>query len=141
MKVHEDWFTPKSLVDSLGRFDLDPSSDEPRPWPTAIIHFTKADDGLAKEWFGRVWMNPPHDKTTPLWVEKFKAHGKGISLLFYQPPMPQGAIVYVLKDRLAFHRENGKQWHKEQCQCCLITFDEAEREEIDQSGLVGYYAE
>ena len=56
----DEWLTPPELIRALGEFDLDPCAPINRPWPTAGGHFTREDDGLTKEWFGRVWLNPPY---------------------------------------------------------------------------------
>lgn len=60
-----EWFTPAEYVelarDVLGSIDLDPaSSDRAQEVIRAARYFTKADDGLAQEWHGRVWLNPPY---------------------------------------------------------------------------------
>jgi hypothetical protein len=49
------WLTPPYIIESLGGFDLDPCSPIDRPWPTAKSHYTIIDDGLTKDWSGRVW--------------------------------------------------------------------------------------
>jgi phage N-6-adenine-methyltransferase len=33
-------------------------------------YFTRADDGLAQEWTGRVWMNPPYGHALNAWMRK-----------------------------------------------------------------------
>lgn len=33
-------------------------------------YFTKADDGLAQVWSGRVWMNPPYGREIGAWMAK-----------------------------------------------------------------------
>ena len=79
-----DWYTPSWIFESLGiTFDLDPCQPENKiPWIPAKKHFHQAEDGLSKEWFGNVWMNPPYGKYTKDWLEKLNAHGEGIALVF-----------------------------------------------------------
>ena len=60
-----EWFTPAQYIEAarlvLGRLDLDPASS-PLAQPTvrAEEFFSKQDDGLAKQWRGNVWLNPPY---------------------------------------------------------------------------------
>jgi phage N-6-adenine-methyltransferase len=59
-----EWYTPDEYLDAardvLGEIDLDPaSSDVAQEKIRAGDYFTKEDDGLSKEWHGRVWLNPP----------------------------------------------------------------------------------
>lgn len=65
------WATPREIVDTLeqefGRFDLDPCCH--RSTAKARRFYTAADDGLAKPWRGRVFLNPPYSKPGP-WLEK-----------------------------------------------------------------------
>jgi hypothetical protein len=48
----DEWLTPKSIIDALGEFDLDPCSPVVRPWNTAKKHLTIEDDGLLTDWGG-----------------------------------------------------------------------------------------
>ena len=77
----DERFTPRWLFDALGEtFDLDPAS--PIGLDTfvpAIARFTREDDGLAQDWNGFVWLNPPFSNST-VWADKFIAHGCGIFL-------------------------------------------------------------
>jgi hypothetical protein len=43
-----DWLTPRYILDSLGKFDLDPCAALDQPWATAKRHLTVKDDGLKK---------------------------------------------------------------------------------------------
>lgn len=62
---------------ALGRIDLDPCADAPRSVP-AQRHFTRKEDGLARPWAGRVYMNPPYGEGIGAWVEKLvAAHAAG----------------------------------------------------------------
>jgi hypothetical protein len=58
-----EWYTPAYIVEGviavMGAIDCDPCSN-PAPYNVpATVHYTKADDGLAQTWEGRVFMNPP----------------------------------------------------------------------------------
>ncbi len=65
-----DWLTPPELLATLGEFDLDPCASEYQPWRTARQQFTIRDDGLTREWAGRVWCNPPYGPHAALWLER-----------------------------------------------------------------------
>ena len=66
-KSHE-WYTPIEIItrvhDLWGSIDLDPMScDEAQKTVQADIYYTKDNDGLAKTWSGRVFLNPPWSGT------------------------------------------------------------------------------
>lgn len=63
-----EWLTPPELVKSLGDFDLDPCTPVNPPFVHAKENFNINDDGLTKEWFGRVYMNPPYGKGMERWI-------------------------------------------------------------------------
>lgn len=81
-KTTTTWLTPPDIIKSLGEFDLDPCTPDYMPWQTAKKRFIKADNGLAQNWEGRVWLNPPYGKDMGLWLKKMAEHNNGISLLF-----------------------------------------------------------
>lgn len=71
-----EWYTPQhiraAVVEALGgRVDLDPCADPGRTFPAAQ-HFTKEDNGLAKQWIGRVYMNPPYGREIVSWTTKLR---------------------------------------------------------------------
>lgn len=79
-----EWYTPSWVFEELDTvFDLDPASphDMESAVP-AIRKLTIFDDGLKSEWSGKVWLNPPYGKETPLWVNRMIAHNDGILLVF-----------------------------------------------------------
>lgn len=72
-------YTPAEYIEKarevLGAIDLDPATSE-RAQKTvqAAQYFTAKDDGLSREWHGRVWLNPPyHRELAPHFIAKLIA--------------------------------------------------------------------
>jgi len=68
-----EWYTPEVCLDAvravLGTIDLDPaSSDIAQKRVKATAHFTREDDGLAQNWHGNVFLNPPY---APPFISQF----------------------------------------------------------------------
>jgi len=111
----DEWLTPPEIIESLGKFDLDPCSPIDRPWATADIHYTIEDDGLNKNWNGRVWLNPPYGPQTGKWLDKLSKHGNGVALIFartetamfHEYVWSKASAVLFLKGRLYFHYVDG----------------------------------
>lgn len=78
----DDYYTPPFIFEGLGlTFDMDVCSPpNGSPWIPAKRFLSVIDDGLATDWVGRVWMNPPYSLPTP-WVEKWLDHKNGICLV------------------------------------------------------------
>jgi hypothetical protein len=77
-KPNDTTLTPLSLIAKLGEFDLDPCAY--REHRTAKRLVVWPEDGLAAEWSGRVWLNPPYSSPEP-WMRKLRSHGNGIALV------------------------------------------------------------
>lgn len=63
-----EWYTPAQYIaavrETLGGIDLDPASNEQaNATVQAAQFFTLEDDGLARDWVGRFFVNPPYGKT------------------------------------------------------------------------------
>ena len=61
----DEWYTPPQYIESarsvMGSIDLDPASNDfANETVKAGAYYTEADNGLEKEWFGNVWLNPPY---------------------------------------------------------------------------------
>lgn len=77
-----DWLTPPEILSALGTFDMDPCASQFQPWRTATTQFTIEDDGLARDWVGRVWCNPPYGPHAEKFLKRMADHDNGILLIF-----------------------------------------------------------
>lgn len=71
----DEWNTPQEILRRvlavMGEIDLDPcSNSEESPNVPAALHYTEDMDGLAREWNGRVYMNPPYGDVIGDWAKK-----------------------------------------------------------------------
>lgn len=117
----EEWLTPPSVIDALGgwqSFDLDPCTPIAQPYPTAKTRFTALENGLTKEWFGRVWLNPPYStRKIPKWLARLTVHNCGIALIFartetdtfFRYVWKRASALLFLRGRLHFHFPDGRQ--------------------------------
>ena len=60
-----EWYTPDLILEiaraTLGRIDLDPASSHAAQERVRAVRYDDvATDGLARQWHGRVWLNPPY---------------------------------------------------------------------------------
>ena len=109
---NDEWYTPAWVFEALGvRFDLDPCSPGVPPSNVpAEKYLTMADNGLAADWFGNVWVNPPFTSKR-MWYEKLIEHGSGIALMpnrtethDLQTYMQAASALLFLKGRIYFER-------------------------------------
>jgi hypothetical protein len=140
------WLTPPEIIRSLGEFDLDPCSSINRPWDTAKIHYTINDDGLSKDWFGDVWLNPPYGSAISAWMEKMSIHGSGVALVFARTETaffhrfiwPFATSILFLDGRLYFHDELGiRAKANSGAPSVLIAYGLQNTERILRSGIKG----
>jgi len=111
----DDWITPPAIVEALGEFDLDPCASVTQPFVFARTLYTVKEDGLSKEWCGRVWCNPPYGAKTHVWIERLAKHGNGVALIFarvetqlWQDIIFPTASGYLFpRGRIAFYRPDG----------------------------------
>jgi len=107
------WLTPPHIIEALGPFDLDPCGHP--GWATAERLICLPDDGLAVEWSGRVWLNPPYGSEAWTWLDRLHEHGRGTALIFARTETEgfvrcvwgRATAVLFLHGRLHFHYPDG----------------------------------
>lgn len=114
------WITPPPILDALGgweSFDLDPCAAVSQPWRSAQRMNTERDaDGLAIDWDGRVWLNPPYTTgAIGAWLQRLAEHDHGTALIFartdtdafHRHISERASGLLFLRGRLHFHRIDG----------------------------------
>ena len=145
------WLTPPFILNALGDFDLDPCAcSEPRPWPTANYHYTAEDDGLSRDWYGRVYLNPPYGPPTIIgpWLRRMVEHDCGTALifartetaLFFETVWNAASAVLFLEGRLFFHYPDGRAADNNGgAPSCLVAYGPSDREVLRDCGLRGKF--
>jgi len=142
----DEWLTPPEIIHSLGTFDLDPCSPINRPWDTAKTHFTIDDNGLLRDWFGRVWLNPPYGRMMPPWLDKLALHGNGIAFVFgrtdinafHNHVFPFADSIFFVKGRISFHHVSGQRADSNSgAASVLIAYGQQNSEALDGVALPG----
>jgi phage N-6-adenine-methyltransferase len=113
------WVTPQDFFDRLNaefHFSVDvcANSDNAK----CSTYFTAEDDGLAQEWVGTCWMNPPYGRGIAAWLRKaYESSRHGATVVCLVPARTdtawwhdfamRGEIRYV-RGRLKFggHKNN-----------------------------------
>ena len=142
-----EWLTPPELVRMLGKFDLDPCTPQNPPFLHAKCNYNIEDDGLKKEWFGRVYMNPPYGKGMDKWIEKLKKHGNGIALIFARTETRcyfdhiwdyADAILFV-KGRIRFYNVDGEQKGTPGAPSVFVAYGKENAIALERSGIIGKF--
>ncbi len=126
-----EWYTPGWVFNVIGLdFDLDPAS--PHDMKSAVpakTKYTVFDDGLKKEWFGRVWLNPPYGKDTEFWIRRMIEHNNGIALVFSrtdarwcQDAMRSSTAMLFIQGRIEFIPGLENQHKKSRCGAGTVLF-------------------
>ena len=144
--------TPPEIVKALGPFDLDPCFGAPRPCDTAATHYgpDAADGlgGLAADWFGRVWCNPPYDRHAWEWLRRCAEHGDAIALVFARTEVAEfhrqvwerATAALFLEGRLYFHHGTGERAaHNGGAPSVLVAYGEAAAATLARCGLRGQF--
>lgn len=142
-----EWLTPPDLVKKLGCFDLDPCAPKDAPFYHALNYYTIEQDGLSKDWKGRVYCNPPYGRGMELWLEKLKYHGNGIALIFARTETKcffnhiwnsADALLFV-KGRIKFYHITGVQAGTPGAPSVFIAYGKENAKALKESGIQGKY--
>jgi phage N-6-adenine-methyltransferase len=113
MSVHfssatDNWATPQKLFDELNQrynFELDVcASLENAKCPR---FFSLEDDGLAQDWQGACWMNPPYGRAIKDWMAKaYESSKNGAKVVCLVPARTDTAWWhdYAMKGEITFLR-------------------------------------
>lgn len=140
------WLTPPPIVKALGHFDLDPCAAVGQPWRTADLQYTIEDDGLAQDWDGFVWCNPPFGPKAALWLARMAEHKNGIALVpartetrwFVNHIWGHADAVLFMHGRPHFHYLNGDRAPANSgAPICLVAYGQEAHIRLWTSGLAG----
>lgn len=143
----DEWLTPPHIVEALGKFDLDPCSPINRPWDTAAKHYTIEDEGLSKEWEGRVFCNPPYGNETKKWLNKCAEHGNAIGLvfartetrMFFESVWGKADAIFFFKGRIAFHHVSGEKALAAGAPSVLVAYGQENVDSLRALDIPGYF--
>lgn len=119
-----EWWTPKKYIDAvhkvMGDIDLDPAScEEANKTVMAKQFYSPRNDGLSKEWEGRVFLNPPYGDEGPPFIEKLYnslgrvteaiilVNSRGTDAEWFQPLFD--GVVCFTDHRIDFNSPNEKE--------------------------------
>jgi len=144
-----EWLTPKSVIESLGSFDLDPCGHAGHFFKTAANVICPPVDGLGIEWKGRVWLNPPYGQRVLVkWISRLAAHGNGIALVpartevreWFFPFIWEAAdAVLFKKGRVSFHRPDGTLWRNAGFGSVFVAYGRSNAAALSSCGIEGKF--
>jgi hypothetical protein len=147
-KYSTSWITPQWIIDKIGLSDLDPcgfKSDGEFITKCAYDSYTLYDnqDGLSLPWSGSIYCNPPYNNTRA-WAKKCREHydknGDDVIMLikcssgtkYFQDEISHATGIVLLRDRVSFLDESGKDVGKARFASILVAFGESAFKRIQQ---------
>lgn len=147
-KATERWLTPLSIIDPLGRFDLDPCGAPGHDTADRVYLLENGDDGLRDPWEGRVWLNPPYGSEAVKWLRRLADHdGGGIALIFartdtaafHEVVWGRASAILFMRGRLTFMRPDGTAPKANAgAPSCLVAYGDNEVSVLSASGIPGH---
>ena len=118
--ITDEWYTPAWVFEALDvEFDLDPCNSA--VWNPAVDWCYKSFGppcGLDRDWFGKVWLNPPFGKRNGVrpWLEKLIEHNNGIALVpnrtatdWWQDAAEAADALLFVRGKIRFERPDGSE--------------------------------
>jgi phage N-6-adenine-methyltransferase len=124
---NNEWYTPPEYIEAarkvLGTIDLDPASNaEANGIIKAEKFFTAEDDGLNKNWKGKVWLNPPYaSNLIAHFALKLRNHyaknevteaivlvNNATETAWFNTLINSASVVVFPKSRVKFHTPSGE---------------------------------
>lgn len=140
-----DWLTPRYVIDALGPFDLDPCATMNPPWPTAATMWNFTNDGTSRQWFGRVWLNPPYGPHAARWCSRLADHGDGIALIFartetrwFQAIAERSTAILFPAGRIRFCWPDGRVAANATAPNAFIAYGESNADRLRNCGFNGF---
>ncbi len=134
--------TALSLVERLGTFDLDPCGFPGHHTARRLICLP--DDGLQREWSGRVWLNPPYSDPAP-WLDALLRHGNGIAFVlastdtkWFHDYCAKASGLLFLRGRPSFLRSDFSEVGLMRASV-LVAFGEENARALSASGIAGWF--
>ena len=143
---NQEWYTPQHILDAarevLGRIDLDPASNTTAQQRVrARNYYTAEQDGLAQEWSGTTWLNPPFaihlvEQFTSKLVAAVQSGAVSAAVLlvnnstdtkWFQHACSAATRICLVRGRIKFEQPHGSTSSPLQGQCVLYFGAEPER--------------
>ena len=138
----DEWYTPKQYIEAarkvLGTIDLDPASNDfANETVKATTYYTEETDGLAQEWFGNIWMNPPYSTALlSQFADKLVASdftqaivlvNNATETTWFEKMISRASAIVFHKGRIKFVKRDGEHGTPLQGQAFIYYGDNAER--------------
>lgn len=143
-----EWYTPPEIINSVGVFDLDPCTSKEAILinDSAKNFYTKADNGLLKDWYGRVWLNPPYDNIAPF-MAKLAKHGNGVApvynrsdtVWFHDYVLRSAGGIFYFQGRVKFYNQFGEMKGTPGAPSVLVAYGEYNIHRLSLCGLKGIF--
>lgn len=137
-----EWYTPERYIEAarlvMGTIDLDPASNDfANLTVKASQYYTEEMDGLSREWFGNIWMNPPYSTALlQRFAEKLASSkfNQAIVLVnnatetgWFETLVKKASAIVFHKGRIRFVKRDGEHGSPLQGQAFLYFGDKPDR--------------